>query len=475
VLILGLHQSCSLTVNIQPNKADTFFDPSLYNNRSYSLAYADGPYEMLLVENFFDCNHGLPFDNVSITFQPEIGSASAPKYSGLLKFMSLEEASRGYPRRSLDDSKESTWAFHKFQPWTTTLSNNETYDHVYTYFGTFVDVDLMDWISAAQIAAHRQYQNLFNGFIANMFVNTSGVIMWKTQSPWPALRGFLYDWYLESTGALVGVRSALRSPTSIVFDAKNWQLRFVNRRIRDVWSCVLEKATGDYVYPYIGAQYSWIDLRGKIISSGEALLPSDFLPGMRSSLLLINGDIGNVLQWPKQCTAVCFLRLQDIGSGIESPTVSWHWLTNPLLGDAGNFSALGELRRRPIHRFDVEIERCIVQKDRLFLDVILRLPSQSTDILFYPTISLRRVNGSQVLPLLDSADTNVVILPGTSQRRLLHSPVYVSSETTQFVITISGWNAHEVSQRVVCPVQSTSQLKWDTVSSPNQEGVTSTF
>jgi hypothetical protein len=28
----------------------------------------------------------------------------------------------------------------------------------------------------------------------------SAMIMWKTQSPWPSLRGFLYDAYLEPTG-----------------------------------------------------------------------------------------------------------------------------------------------------------------------------------------------------------------------------------------------------------------------------------
>ena len=42
-----------------------------------------------------------------------------------------------------------------------------------------------------------------------MFNWYSGVLFWKSQSPWPALRGGLYDYYLGLTGGFYGVRSAL--------------------------------------------------------------------------------------------------------------------------------------------------------------------------------------------------------------------------------------------------------------------------
>ena len=37
----------------------------------------------------------------------------------------------------------------------------------------------------------------------------TAVLMWKSQSPWPALRGSLYDYYLEQSGGYWGVRHAL--------------------------------------------------------------------------------------------------------------------------------------------------------------------------------------------------------------------------------------------------------------------------
>ena len=42
-----------------------------------------------------------------------------------------------------------------------------------------------------------------------MFKWYTAVLFWKSQSPWPALRGGLYDYYLGVTGGFYGVRAAL--------------------------------------------------------------------------------------------------------------------------------------------------------------------------------------------------------------------------------------------------------------------------
>merc|ERR1719487_3041493 len=61
----------------------------------------------------------------------------------------------------------------------------------------------------AQIVQFMQYRMLFEGFSQFMWKYYSGVLMWKSQSPWPSLRGFLYDWYLHPTGGFYGVRAAV--------------------------------------------------------------------------------------------------------------------------------------------------------------------------------------------------------------------------------------------------------------------------
>ena len=58
----------------------------------------------------------------------------------------------------------------------------------------------------------RQYQALFEGYTSGMWTWYSAVVMWKTASPWPALRGALYDSYLATTGGLWGVRAGKAAP-----------------------------------------------------------------------------------------------------------------------------------------------------------------------------------------------------------------------------------------------------------------------
>ena len=284
----------------------------MYHNRTFSLAYADGPYGMLLPSNFFDRNPGQPFRNISIGFQPEIGSVSIPSLNGLSKFLSEKEILHGYPHRNENSIVGDAWKFHNFLPWVTTLESNETYDQVYAYFGPNDTVLADDWNGAAQLAAHMQYQNLCNGFISRMFKYTSAVVIWKTQSPWPSMRGFLYDWYLESTGMMTGVRSALSSPISLVLNLKSWQLILANRQVFPIL-CTHRNTS---------VQFSWINIHGRSISSGSMYILSDIVPAMSTSLL---GFQHERLQWPKLCTSVCFLRLegQDV-CGEQIPT-SWYW------------------------------------------------------------------------------------------------------------------------------------------------------
>ena len=168
------------------NGADKFpDDPTLWLNRSYSLAYADGPYSFLMPNSYSERNPGMSasFRNVRIGFQPEIGGPSAPTYNGLIRFMSEEEADRGFPRQGEEikssNTYNSAWGYHKYLTWKT----NGTYDHVYAYLddnndGSFF-ANASEWCMAAQLAAHKQYQNMFEGFTSRMFDYTSAVILWK--------------------------------------------------------------------------------------------------------------------------------------------------------------------------------------------------------------------------------------------------------------------------------------------------------
>eukprot|EP00978_Attheya_sp_CCMP212_P017947 scaffold48493_cov54-Attheya_sp.AAC.2 len=278
---------------------------------TFALAVKDGPYHMILPYSAFDRNPGLPA-NLTIGFQPEIGSVGAPSYRGLLRFMTPHEAERGYPSTDEDSHSKSVWNFHKHQEWTIqvyneTIRTNVTHDFVGTYFGPNGAPTVSDWCAAAQLAAHQQYQNLMGSFISHMFDWYTTILIWKTATPWPSLRGFLYDYYLESTGSLFGVRAALVSPVSIILDAKTWQLRIANRGISAI-SNLETKAS-------LGASYEWIDMTGSRVASGQLYLVPDTnseesrLDSMSAVLL---GEKNDSLEWPDACDDVCFLRLETL-------------------------------------------------------------------------------------------------------------------------------------------------------------------
>jgi mannosylglycoprotein endo-beta-mannosidase len=408
----------------------------MWYNRSYSLAFGDGPYNMLLPSTFFRRNPGLPVQNVTIGFQPEIGSVGMPTYRGLLRFMHPSDVESGFPRRNQSDAGNSVWEFHKFEPWTTLLDDNETYDHVFAYFESNYDVNASEWVAAAQLALHVQYQNLFNGFISHIFEYTTTVIMWKTQSPWPSLRGFLYDWYLETTGALRGVRASLRCPVSVVFDPSSWRLCIVNRSIQSFRRSFCS----------LGAEYSWITVHGNVLESRKVKLLHDI--SAMSALFL--GSFDDVLQWPENCSSVCFLRLQIFSNCSIEQANHWYWLTKTSAsGDDSDFSLLGQLRQDARARVQVRVHHCHVSTKVLQVQASIYVALDSPVVFFYPTFQLLNQENDPLLPIFDDHECDVVLLPGSESIRNLESPARILAGS-QIRVELSSWNAPTMYQDIIC-------------------------
>eukprot|EP00977_Amphora_coffeiformis_P027496 scaffold34615_cov180-Amphora_coffeaeformis.AAC.18 len=426
------------------NVADTFEHPEMWYNRSFGLAFADGPYGLLLPGAFFERNPGLKYKNISIGFQPELGSTNTPTYRGLLRFMSTSEA-EGFPRREDPSKVGEVWEFHRFQEWTSSLPNGHgKYDHVYAYFHPDQLVTAADWCAAAQLAAHSQYQHLFAGFISHAFEYTTAVIMWKTQSPWPTLRGFLYDWYLETTGALRGVRATLEDSVSITLDAMSWRLRIVNRSILPLPSPSSETN--------VGVRFEWFTIQGDLVTWGNLYLDPHVII-FPMSAALVGKD---ALKWPKDCAEVCFLRLKLIlqsshaasSGGWSRPT--WHWLSQQsLLGS--DFSSLGRMRERQGGHARLHVTQC--ETTAAGFQVRVRIDVTGKEVLFYPTlVLLQPEDQQQILPVFDQDETDIVLLPGTTHHRTLKSTIALEETSTKGIlqIVLESWNGPAVSQTIRC-------------------------
>ena len=87
-----------------------------------------------------------------------------------------------------------------------------------------------EYCERAQLIQYAQYRALFEGFYNGMFQWYTGMIMWKSQGPWPGLRGALYDYYLSQTGGYYGVRAAIGggAKVRVLLDQKRFTISVVN-------------------------------------------------------------------------------------------------------------------------------------------------------------------------------------------------------------------------------------------------------
>ena len=90
---------------------------------------------------------------------------------------------------------DSVWDYHKYIPYFNSLDP----------YGK--PKDIRDWTNKAQLVNYDQYRGLMEGFSAHMWDWYTGVIIWKTQNPWTALRGQHYDYYLDPNACLYGNRT----------------------------------------------------------------------------------------------------------------------------------------------------------------------------------------------------------------------------------------------------------------------------
>jgi hypothetical protein len=202
------------------------FDPAL------ALAPKDGPYGILEEAQFFLRNPGMT-ESVVVSFQPELGSVSHPEHASLQRFLSPSEVA-AFPRCGATDApQQSEWTYHKYISFT----DGGGADHVCAYSPPpqgSAPADAHEYSMQAQMAQHRQYKALFEGFQFRAWEWYSGVLFWKSQGPWPALRGAWYDWYLAQNGGFWGARAAAKEQVHVQLDLRQRTVDVVNKLAVDV-------------------------------------------------------------------------------------------------------------------------------------------------------------------------------------------------------------------------------------------------
>ncbi len=187
-----------------------FFEFS--NDDSMSLHGGDGPYTIQPLSYFWE--------HRSFPFNSEIGSVGIGDMESLEKF--IPEANCKVPYYSPAEKKwvvDSVWQYHRYMGYDSVI---EAYGHA---------LDMEDFTTKAQLVNYDQYRALMEGATAKMWDWYTGIIIWKTQNPWTAMRGQMYDCYLDPNACLFGTMEGSK-PLHIMYDPTRRNVLVANNLFR---------------------------------------------------------------------------------------------------------------------------------------------------------------------------------------------------------------------------------------------------
>lgn len=195
-----------------------FFDYSNSDSMSYNAigGNGDGPYGIQSVPYFWSYR--------TFPFNSEVGSVGVGDYESLERFLPAANlvAPDAHSRK-----QDAVWEYHKY------IGYNKSIDP----YGK--PADLKAWANKAQLVNYDQYRGLMEGFSAHMWDWYTGVIIWKTQNPWTALRGQMYDYYLDPNACLYGTRKGA-APLHVMYDPTDGMVMAVNNTFSYARDLMLE-------------------------------------------------------------------------------------------------------------------------------------------------------------------------------------------------------------------------------------------
>ncbi|MEI3800277.1 MULTISPECIES: glycoside hydrolase family 2 protein [unclassified Chitinophaga] len=200
-----------------------FFDYSNSDSMSHNTlgGNGDGPYGIQPLSTFWSTR--------TFPFNSEVGSVGTGDYESLERFLPAENL---VPPDQQTGKTDAVWDYHKY------IAYNKAVD---PYGKTN---DLREWANKAQLVNYDQYRALMEGFSSHMWDWYTGVIIWKTQNPWTALRGQMYDYYLDPNACLYGTRKGA-TPLHVMYDPEEGMVMAVNNTFQYARDLMLELKTYD--------------------------------------------------------------------------------------------------------------------------------------------------------------------------------------------------------------------------------------
>ena len=348
----------------------------------------DGPYGVQPLSVFWD-QRTFPFNS-------EVGSVGVSDYESLKRFMPA--ADMIVPEYDAIIGKTKTdpvWEYHKYIG----------YDSFIDKYGKPKNTE--DFTNKAQLVNYDQYRALMEGFSSHMWDWYTGVIIWKTQNPWTALRGQMYDYYLDPNACLYGLHNG-SEPLHIMYNQSDGMVMVANNTFKTYTNMMIVVKS----YDMNGAE--------NVLSQ----VFSDVTPTTTKRYFSITEDIDKLKKKDG-----CFLDLELLDKDKKTISQNIYWLPD----EKGEYSGLQKIASSQLQTTAKQIALGKVE-------VTLANPANAP-VAFFNRLSLVDIQtGSRLLPVFYS-DNYVSVLPGE------HKKIIIDYDTNQYkqlpLVSISGWNLKE--------------------------------
>ncbi len=343
----------------------------------------DGPYGILEPADMFTKR--------SFPFNPEIGSIGIPNFDGLQKIIPAGELK--VPKMP---NGEGSWAYHKFH------SLHDFPDR----YGKVKGIE--DFCLKAQIVSYEQYRALQESFNYKMWNWYAGMLVWKNQNPWTALRGSFYDYYLDYQGGYFGYKHGA-APLHLQLNLNDSAVCVVNQTAQK-----MDGAT---------ALIRLFDLHGQLVLEKKL---SVSMEAQTTKLL-------DKVTLPKTSVGLFFLRLQLLDLKEKVLDENFYWLTSR----AKSYEALNELG---IVKLEASCEK--LQGNELNLKV----SNPGKETAFFIRIKVANGKGETVSPIF--LDENFfTLLPGESRNVKMQTNGLLNPDSDWTAI-LEGWNMTPLSLKL---------------------------
>ncbi len=363
-----------------------FFSYSNSDSMSYNSlgGNGDGPYTIQPVSLFWE-HRTFPYNS-------EVGNVGTGDYESLERFIPLENmVVPDYTAKKID----SVWNYHK----------DIGYGEYINAYGKPKDV--RDFANKAQLVNYDQYRALIEGFSAHAWDWYTGTIIWKTQNPWTALRGQMYDYYLDPNACLYGLRNGSEI-LHVMCNPVDGIVMTVNNAFRYYHDVMLQVKT--------------IDLSGKETLVSQVFC--DISPTSVQKYFSVKKEMDALKQ---QSGGFLVVRLLNTKQEILSDNL--YWLSN----ETGNYSGLQSMPQ-------AEVKTSVKKIADGKLEVTIS-NKENGPVAFFSRISLvDNKTSKRILPVFYS-DNYISVLPGEQKAVILDYPA--STDAGAVSVTVSGWNVKE--------------------------------